>query len=391
MGDYGAQSLALHRERRGKWEIASRFPLANSDDLSIAYTPGVAAVCDAIKADPAEAYSLTMKGNSVAIVSDGSAVLGLGNIGPEAALPVMEGKAILFKEFADIDGVPIVVRGQRQDDIISLVKNIAPTFGGINLEDIAAPKCFAIEEALQDIGIPVMHDDQHGTAIVLLGALFNAAKVVGKPIEDMLVVVSGAGAAGTAIAKLLRGVGQDPNVCQPVKDVFVCDSKGIVSRERTDLNPQKQKLLNYTNREDRNGTLQDALRGADLFIGVSVANALSQDGVRLMAADPIILAMANPIPEIMPDEARAAGAAIIGTGRSDFPNQVNNVLAFPGIFRGALTAKALRITEPMKMAAAHALADSVPNPTADMILPDALDRSIAPKVAKAVADASTIK
>jgi len=391
MGDYGPESLKLHRERNGKWEMASRFPLANRDDLSIAYTPGVAAVCDAINVDKSEAYPLTMKGNSVAIVSDGSAVLGLGNIGPEAALPVMEGKAILFKEFAGIDGVPLVIRGQRKDDIIATVKAIAPGFGGINLEDIAGPKCFEIEEALQDIGIPVMHDDQHGTAVVLLAALFNSAKVLGKRVEDMTAVVSGAGAAGTAITKLLRCVGQDPGVCVSVKDVFVCDKEGIISRHRTDLDAHKLRLLNYTNREDRTGDLTSALNGADIFIGVSVGNVMNEAHVKAMCDDPIILAMANPIPEIMPEKAKAAGAAIVGTGRSDFPNQVNNVLAFPGIFRGALDAKAKRITEPMKIAAAHALADAVPNPTADMILPDPLDRSIAPMVAKAVAKAAALE
>lgn len=388
MGDYGAESLNLHRERRGKWEMASRVPLDSREDLSRAYTPGVAAVCEAIKDDVEEAYALTMKGNTIAIVSDGSAVLGLGNIGPEAALPVMEGKAILFKEFAGIDGVPIVIHGQRKGDIITTVKAIAPGFGGINLEDIAGPKCFDIEEALQDIGIPVMHDDQHGTAVVLLAALFNAAKVLGKRVQDMTAVVNGAGAAGTAITKLLRCVGQDPGVCVSVKDVFVCDKEGIISRHRTDLDAHQLRMLNYTNREDRTGNLADALKGADVFIGVSVGNVMTEAHVKAMCDAPIILAMANPIPEIMPDVAKAAGAAIVGTGRSDFPNQVNNVLAFPGIFRGALDARAKRITEPMKIAAAHALANAVPNPTADMILPNPLDRSIAPLVAKAVADAA---
>jgi malate dehydrogenase (oxaloacetate-decarboxylating) len=388
MGDYGMESLALHRERRGKWEMTSRFPLESRNDLSVAYTPGVAAVCEAIRDDVEEAYPLTMKGNSVAIVSDGSAVLGLGNIGPEAALPVMEGKAILFKEFAGIDGVPIVVRGQRKGDIINTVKAIAPTFGGINLEDIAGPKCFDIEAALQDIGIPVMHDDQHGTAVVLLAALFNAAKILGKKLPEMTAVVNGAGAAGTAIAKLLRCFGPEGNDDVSVKDIFVCDRDGIVSRHRGDLDAHKLQLLNYTNKADRQGDLIEAMRGADVFIGVSVGKVVTDAHIKVMADDPIILAMANPIPEIMPDDAKTAGAAIVGTGRSDFPNQVNNVLAFPGIFRGALDARASRITEAMKIAAAHALANAVPDATPDKILPDPLDRSIAPMVAKAVAEAA---
>lgn len=388
MSDYFERSLEMHREKVGKWEIKSKVPLNTRDDLSLAYTPGVASVCEMVQKHPNEAYALTMKGNSVAIVSDGSAVLGLGNIGPEASLPVMEGKAILFKEFANIDGVPLVVSKQNPADIITTVRTIAPTFGGINLEDIAAPKCFEIEEALQDIGIPVFHDDQHGTAIVLLAGLLNACKVVGKNPEDLTVVISGAGAAGTAIARLLRCVGHDPNVCVAVKDVFVCDSRGIVSPDREDLNPYKQKLLGYTNRAKRSGVLADALKGADVFIGVSKGNILDGDDVRSMAPDPIILAMANPIPEIMPDVAKAAGAAIVGTGRSDFPNQVNNVLVFPGIFRGALDAKARRITETMKIAAAHALASAVDEVSAEKILPDPLDKSVAERIAQAVIEAA---
>jgi malate dehydrogenase (oxaloacetate-decarboxylating) len=386
--DFDQRSLELHKKTRGKWEIAAKVPLEDHDDLSMAYTPGVAAVSKAVADDPAQAYSLTMKGNSVAIVSDGSAVLGLGNIGPEGALPVMEGKAILFKAFADIDGVPIVVDALSDQAIIDVVKAIAPTFGGINLEDIAAPHCFVVERALQDIGIPVFHDDQHGTAIVLLAALSNAAQVVGKQLEDMKVVINGAGAAGTAIARLLRCVGHDPNVCVPVADVLVCDSKGIVCPARADLSLYKQELLNYTNRDGRGGSLRDALVGADVFIGVSIANLLGEDDIRLMADDAVILAMANPIPEIMPDVALGAGAAVVGTGRSDFPNQVNNVLAFPGIFRGALDASATRITESMKIAAAHALAEAVGEPTAERILPDALDRSVAARVADAVTRAA---
>lgn len=382
--DYFKESLKKHKETRGKWEIQSKFPLRNSDDLSIAYTPGVALVCNTIAEKKSSAYELSMKGNTVAIVSDGSAVLGLGDIGPLAAIPVMEGKAILFKKFAGIDGIPIVTDSHSVEDIITTVKAIAPTFGGINLEDIKAPKCFEIENALQDIGIPVFHDDQHGTAIVLLAAMINASKIIGKPLEEMKIVINGAGAAGTAIARLLRCVGHDPSICVPVKNILVCDSRGIISAQRNDLNPYKKDLLKYCNSENISGNLGDALKGSDCFIGVSKGNLLTADDVRTMASDPIILAMANPIPEIMPREAKAGGARIIGTGRSDFPNQVNNVLVFPGIFKGVLNAKAKRITESMKIAAAHALADSVENPDEDNILPSALDMSVAPRVAKAV-------
>ena len=384
MSDYFKKSLDIHRYLRGKWAIKSKVPLQNREDLSIAYTPGVAAVSNHIAKDKNSSYLYTMKGNSVAIVSDGSAVLGLGNIGPEAALPVMEGKAILFKEFADIDGVPLVLDSKGAAEIITAVKAIAPTFGGINLEDIAAPKCFEIEEALQDIGIPVFHDDQHGTAIVLLAALINACKVTGKDIKELKVVINGAGAAGTAIAKLLRCVGHDEAACIPVEDVLVCDSQGIISPDRSDLNDEKKKLLAYTNRHNRSGKLLDALTNSDVFIGVSKGNLLTGDDIKKMNQDPIILAMANPIPEIMPDEAVAAGAAVVGTGRSDFPNQVNNVLAFPGIFRGALEARATRITEAMKIAAAYALADAVNHLAADHVLPDPLNRNVAQKVAQAV-------
>ncbi len=390
MTDYGDISLEKHRESNGKWEIRSKFKLENSDDLSIAYTPGVASVCSAIQADPAQAYPLTMKGQSVAIVSDGSAVLGLGNLGPLGALPVMEGKAILFKEFANIDGVPLVLDSQSPEEIINFVKLVAPTFGGINLEDISAPRCFEIEAALQDIGIPVFHDDQHGTAIVLLAALINACKVVGKSLADLKVVTNGAGAAGTAIARLLRCVSQDANICIPVREVCVCDSKGIISKDRDDLNPYKQELLQYTNRRNRSGTLADALLEADVFIGVSKGNLLNQAHIKSMADSAIILAMANPVPEIMPDVALAAGAAVVGTGRSDFPNQVNNVLVFPGIFRGALDAQAKQITPAMKIAAAYALAAATGEVTADRILPHALDRSVAGLVATAVKKAALV-
>jgi malate dehydrogenase (oxaloacetate-decarboxylating) len=351
----------------------------------VVYTPGVARPCEVISRDVSKARDLTIKRNSVAVVSDGSAVLGLGNIGPYAAIPVMEGKALLFKKFADIDAWPICLDTQDVDEIVATVRRIAPVFGGINLEDISAPRCFAIEGQLQDLGIPVFHDDQHGTAIVLLAALLNAAKVIGRELTDLRVVINGAGAAGTAIAKMLRCVGRDPNVCMPVRDVVVCDSKGAIHRDRGDLSPEKRELVGFTNRDNRQGSLYEVLAGVDAFIGVSKGNLLMADDVRTMAGGAIILAMANPVPEIMPDEARRGGAAVVGTGRSDFPNQVNNVLVFPGIFRGALDARAARITEEMKIVAAKALAACVAEPAADRILPDPLDMTVAPLIAAAVA------
>lgn len=382
------RSIVLHADKQGKWEMRSKVPLTSRDELSLAYTPGVAAVSQLVAKEPERAYDLTMKGNSVAIVSDGSAVLGLGDIGPEGALPVMEGKAILFKEFSGIDGIPIVLKTRETEEIISVVKAISPTFGGINLEDIKAPKCFEIENALQDLGIPVFHDDQHGTAIVLLAALFNACKLVGKKLEDLTVVINGAGAAGVAIAKLLRCIGHTEGSCRSVKHVYLCDTKGIIASTRQDLPPYKQALLKFTNPDNKSGTLFDALVGADVFIGVSAGNLLMSDHIRSMAPDALIFAMANPIPEIMPEEAYAGGAAVVGTGRSDLPNQVNNALAFPGIFRGALEAKATRITEEMKLAAALALADAVKNPTRDHILPSVLDKGIVPIIAAAVREAA---
>lgn len=384
MDDYFEQSSIVHRKLRGKISIVSKVPVETRDDLSIAYTPGVARPCELIAEDSTQARELTIKRNTIGVVSDGSAVLGLGNIGPLGAIPVMEGKALLMKEFANIDAFPICVDTQDEHEIIETVRRIAPVFGGINLEDISAPRCFIIEEALQDLGIPVFHDDQHGTAIVLLAALLNAAKVTGRQPEEMRVVINGAGAAGTAIAKLLRCVGQDPSVCVPVKDVVVCDSKGAIHMGRDDLNEYKRGILNFTNREHRAGTLQDVLKGCDAFIGVSKGNLLDEADVASMADQAIVLAMANPVPEIMPEIAHAGGAAVVGTGRSDFPNQVNNLLAFPGIFRGALDAKATQITESMKIAAARELAFLVREPTAEYILPDPLDRSVAPCVAAAV-------
>ncbi len=387
--NYFQESVRLHKKHRGKLEVRTKVKIDTKDDLALAYTPGVAQVCQEIADAPDKVYDLTIKRNAVAIVSDGSAVLGLGNIGPHAAIPVMEGKAILFKEYADIDGFPICVNTQNAFEIINLVKNIAPVFGGVNLEDISAPRAFEIEDALQDIGVPVFHDDQHGTAIVLLAALINAAKLAGKKLTDLRVVVNGAGAAGAAIAKLLLCVGHDPNVCEPVEEIIVCDSKGIISRNRTDIqaNMTKMRIAQITNRENRDGGLSEAMQGADVFIGVSVGNIVSKEMVQSMGEKPIVLAMANPIPEIMPEAAKEAGAFIVGTGRSDFPNQVNNVLAFPGVFRGALDARAKRITEKMKIAAAHALADYVDNPATGEILPSALDKNVAPTVAEAVAKA----
>jgi malate dehydrogenase (oxaloacetate-decarboxylating) len=381
-------SLTLHQQTRGKWAIASRVSLETQGDLSVAYTPGVARVSEVVAENKARAYDLTMKGNTVAIVSDGTAVLGLGNIGPEGALPVMEGKAVLFKRFADVDAVPLVLDTSDPERIIETVRAIAPTFGGINLEDIAAPACFRIERALQDIGIPVFHDDQDGTAIVLRAALTNAAQVVGKPVESLKVVINGAGAAGTAIARLLRCVGHADGVCTSVASILVCDTKGIVSPSRSDMNDEKRTLLAYTNVEDKSGSLRDALRGADVFVGVSKGNLLTAEDIKLMAPQAIVFAMANPIPEITPDEAFKGGAAVVGTGRSDYPNQVNNVLVFPGVFRGALDARATRITHGMKIAAANALAAFVETPTAGRVLPSPFEPGISEAVAEAVRQAA---
>lgn len=380
------QSIKAHEDLGGKLAITSKIPINDRSDLSIAYTPGVAGPCLEIAKNPDRVYDLTIKKNTVAIVSDGSAVLGLGNIGPEAAIPVMEGKAILLKEYADIDAFPICLTTQNTHEIIETVRRIAPVFGGINLEDISAPRCFQIERELQDLGIPVFHDDQHGTAITLLGALLNSAKLVGKPLSDMKVVINGAGAAGTAIAEILLGIGHDSGHTHCVKEILVCDTKGIISKKTVSIedNPEKFKLAALTNKNHVNGTLSDALVGADVFIGVSVANVLTQDMIRKMGDKPIIFALANPIPEIMPDAAKEAGAFIVGTGRSDFNNQVNNVLIFPGIFRGAIDARSKRITPRMKLEAAYALAACVETPDVDYILPSVLDKTVAYKIAKAV-------
>jgi malate dehydrogenase (oxaloacetate-decarboxylating) len=383
------ESLALHEKHRGKLEIHAKVPLKNTHDLSLAYTPGVAEVCRQIAKDKNLAYRYTLKANTIAIVTDGSAVLGLGNIGGYAAIPVMEGKAILFKEFAGIDAFPICFENY-DTDFTDQVKNIAPVFGGINLEDIAAPKCFEVEDALQDIGIPVMHDDQHGTAVVVLAALLNACKVTGKEYEDLKIVICGAGAAGYAITRLLKCIGYDPNVCATVHEIVVCDTKGTIFRGREGLYKNKYKFIiaEETNRRALSGTLADALKGADVFIGVSGPEIVTEEMIRSMNKDPIVFALANPVPEIWPDAAKKGGAAVVGTGRSDFPNQINNVLAFPGIFRGALDARATRITDEMKIAAAHAIAGYIKKPVPDQILPNILEKEVTRSVAAAVAKAA---
>lgn len=384
--DIYEESVKLHKKLHGKLEVVPKIKVKTKEDLSLVYTPGVAEVSRIVAKDPFQAYELTIKGNTIAIVSDGSAVLGLGNIGPYGAIPVMEGKALLFKEYAGLDAFPITVETQNTLEIVNLIRNISPVFAGVNLEDISAPRCFEIEEALQDLGIPVFHDDQHGTAIVLLAALINSAKLTGKKLTDLKVVISGAGAAGTAIANLLLCVGHDKSVCEPVREVIACDTKGIINRKRPDIqnNSWKIRLAGVTNRKDVSGTLEDALIDADVFIGVSKAGVLKPEWIRKMNDKPVILAMANPTPEIMPDEAKKAGAFIIGTGRSDFPNQVNNVLAFPGVFLGAIEAKAKIITSGMKLAAAFALASCVKDLSVDNILPSPLDRQVPRKIAEAV-------
>jgi len=374
---YAEEALKRHSKYGGKVAIESKIPLESEEDLSIAYTPGVAAPCLAIAENKELAYKYTFKKNAVAVISDGSAVLGLGNIGPEASLPVMEGKAVLFKKFANVDAFPIVLESQDTEEIITTIKQIAPTFGGINLEDISAPRCFEIESRLKQIlNIPVMHDDQHGTAVVTLAGIINSLRITGRKFEDLRIVINGAGAAGKAIVLLLREVG--------VRDIIMCDSKGIIFDGRENLTPVKQELASLTNENKLDGSLQDAVKNRDLFIGVSVPGVLTAEMVRSMNSDPIIFAMANPTPEIMPDEATQAGAKIVATGRSDFPNQVNNVLAFPGIFRGLLDARAVKITNEMYIAAAYAIADRIEKPAPDKIIPSAFDISVAPAVAKAV-------
>jgi len=377
--DYYKESLKMHEENKGKMAVVSKVKVENKDDLSTAYTPGVAEPCRKIHENPENVYKYTNKSNIVAVVSDGSAVLGLGNIGGLASIPVMDGKSLLFKEFAGIDAFPICLETQDVDEIVNIVKNIAPTLGGINLEDISAPRCFEIEEKLQAaVDIPVFHDDQHGTAVVVSAAVINSAKFTGRRLESIKAVINGAGAAGTAIAKMLMNLG--------IKDIVACDSKGVLSIDRSDLNEAKRRLAEITNKDSLKGTLADAVKGRDLFIGVSAAKVLTQDMVRSMNDEPIIFAMANPEPEILPDLAKEAGAAVIGTGRSDYPNQINNVLIFPGLFKGALAARAKRITEEMKTAAAFALAGIIKDEemTSDYIIPSAFYPGAADIVAAAV-------
>ena len=370
--------LEFHEKYKGKLSVNSKVPLKDMKDLSIAYTPGVAEPCKEINKDISKVYKYTIKQNSVAVVSDGSAVLGLGNIGAEAALPVMEGKCVLFKEFANIDAFPICIKSQDPDEIINIVKNISPVFGGINLEDISSPRCFEIERRLKkELDIPVMHDDQHGTAVVVLAGLINAAKVVGKDLKDFRIVINGAGAAGTAVAKLLLKEG--------VKDILMVDRVGIISKNG-DLTDHKIELAKITNKNNEDGTLKDALRNSDVFIGLSAPNLLNAGDIRTMNKNPIIFAMANPVPEIMPDEAKKGRAKIVATGRSDFPNQINNVLAFPGIFRGALDNKVRNITDEMKLKAAHKLAATVKHPTEECIIPDVFDKTIVDSIKNVIRD-----
>ena len=379
MATNAEKALELHKEWKGKISTEAKCEVKTREDLALAYTPGVAEPCKVIHEDPKEAYTYTLKQNTIAVVSDGSAVLGLGNIGPEAAMPVMEGKAVLFKEFGGVNAFPICLKTQDVDEIVETVQRLEPTFGGINLEDISAPRCFEIERRLKEtMNIPVFHDDQHGTAIIVLAGVINSLKLTGKKKEDCRIVVNGSGAAGIAISKLLLRYG--------FRHLVICDSKGIISRDRENLNWIKKEMLEVTNLDNQNGTLADALVGADIFIGVSAPNSVTEEMVRSMNKDAILFAMANPVPEIMPDLAKAAGARIVGTGRSDFPNQVNNVLVFPGIFKGAMEGKARQITEDMKLAAAEALAGIVSDEelNEEFILPEAFNPKVSEVVSAAV-------
>lgn len=381
--DYAKESLRLHYEWQGKIEIKTRAKAGDKEALSLAYTPGVAQPCLEIQKDINKSYELTRRWNTVAVVTDGTAVLGLGDIGPEAGMPVMEGKCVLFKEFGGVDAIPLCVRSKDVDEIVNCISLLAGSFGGVNLEDIAAPRCFEIERKLKEkTDIPIFHDDQHGTAVVVAAAVINALRVVGKKIEDCSVVFSGAGAAGIAIAKLL--------ISQGIKNVIMCDSKGIICKGDERLNSAKRAIAEFTNTERKTGTLADAMSGADIFIGVSAPGIVTEDMVRSMAKDPIVLPMANPTPEIMPDLALKAGAAVVGTGRSDFPNQINNVLCFPGLFRGALDCRASDINEEMKIAAAKAIASLVSDEelNAEYILPKAFDERVGKTVAEAVMKAA---
>ena len=381
--NYAEESLKKHYEWKGKVEMIVRAPLETKEDLSLAYTPGVAQPCLEIQKNVDLSYDLTRRSNLVAVVTDGTAVLGLGDIGPEAGMPVMEGKCALFKAFGDVDAIPLCIRSKEVDDIVNTVRLLAGSFGGVNLEDISAPRCFEIERKLKECcDIPIFHDDQHGTAVVCLAAMLNALKVVNKKIDEIRVVTSGAGAAGIAIIKLLISMG--------LKDVVMCDRKGAIYKGRDGLNAEKEIIAEMTNQQMRKGSLEDVIKGADVFIGVSAPGCVTPEMVKSMAKDPILFPMANPTPEIMPDEAKAAGAAVVGTGRSDFPNQINNVLAFPGIFRGALDVRAKDINDEMKIAAAKAIASFVTDDklSADYIIPSALDKTVAQAVAKAVAEAA---
>ncbi len=394
MSDVYQQSVEYHRQHKGKLGVQSLVSVKNRDDLSLAYTPGVAEACRVIAKDPTESFELTMRGRTVAVVSDGSAVLGLGNIGAAAAMPVMEGKSLLMREFAGVDSIPLVIDTQETSQIIEFVKQVAPSFAGINLEDIAAPRCFEVEDALQEIGIPVFHDDQHGTAIVVTAALHNAAKVVGKNFADLKVVMVGAGAAGLATAKMLLGLDGPWTALSQLSDIErvaqlkLVDTRGVVYPSRPDVtthhNRFKAALLPFSNTPDEAGDLAAALVGADVLIGVSGPNLVTAEMVKSMAPGAIVFAMANPTPEILPDLAHQAGAVVVATGRSDFANQVNNVLAFPGVFRAVIKARLPRITTQMKYAAAHALAQMVPDPTATSILPDPFQPELAEKVADAI-------
>ena len=380
--DYYKAALKMHEKYKGKMATVSKVPVKTTDDLSTAYTPGVAEPCRQIEKNVDDLYKYTNKGNTIAVISDGSAVLGLGNIGADAAVPVMDGKALLFKEFAGLDAIPICIKSQDPDEVVNIAANIASTFGGINLEDISAPRCFEIEEKLQArLDIPVFHDDQHGTAVVVSAAVINAAKLAGKKLDEMKVAMNGAGAAGTAISTMLSTLG--------IPDILICDRKGIITTQRDDLNPAKEKLAKRLRSHGPKGTLEDAVKGRDLFVGVSAAGALTPEMIKSMAPDPLVFAMANPEPEIYPDAAKKAGVKVIATGRSDFPNQINNVLIFPGIFKGALMARAKRITPEMKVAAAYALAGIIPEKelSETNIIPSAFHPGVADVVAKAVAKA----
>ncbi len=384
--NYAEESLKLHAKLKGKLEVVPKVKIENKEDLSLAYTPGVAEPCLAINKDYNKSFELTSRGNMVAVITDGTAVLGLGDIGPEAGMPVMEGKCALFKTFGGVDAIPLCIRSKDVDEIVNTVKLLAGSFGGVNLEDISAPRCFEIEKRLKEdpsVDIPVFHDDQHGTAVVCVAATINALKLVGKKWEDVTIVFSGAGAAGEAIAKLMLVMG--------AKDIIMCDRTGIIYKGRTErMNSEKEKIAEWTNKTGKRGNLADAVKGADIFVGVSSPGVLTAEMVKTMHNNPIVMAMANPVPEIMPDVAKDAGAMVVGTGRSDFPNQINNVLAFPGIFRGALDCRATDINDEMNIAAANAIAGLITEEelSADYIIPAPFDKRVAPAVAKAVKEAA---